>query len=133
MQTKNSGSLIDKINCYLQILANDPRSTTLVPLAEAFRQIGLLDDALSAAKLGTEALPNFSPGFATLGRVLAQMGRLDEAQVAYEQALSIDQQSLAALVGLGRLHLLPGMNEQLGRRRLIAIDHRPVDVEPVAA
>ena len=59
MPTKNSGSLIDKINCYLQIAANDPHSTTLIPLAEAFRQIGLLEDALSAARLGVEALPNF--------------------------------------------------------------------------
>ncbi len=127
MPTKNSGSLIDKINCYLQIAANDPHSTTLIPLAEAFRQIGLLEDALSAARLGVEALPNFSPGFATLGRVLAQMGNLDEAQVAYDQALSIDRQNLAALVGLVRLHLIRGERERARQVLQRAIEFHPED------
>ena len=40
------GSLIGKIGSYLQIVAKDPSSTAFVPLAEAYRQTGLLDDAL---------------------------------------------------------------------------------------
>jgi len=100
------GSLIGKIGSYLQIFAKDPSSTAFVPLAEAYRQIGLLDDALEAARLGTKMLPHFSPGFSTMGRILGQMGRIDEAMSAYAKALSIDRQSQAALVGLARLHLI---------------------------
>ncbi len=102
----NGGSLIGKIGSYLQIFAKDPSSTAFVPLAEAYRQIGLLDDALEAARLGTKMLPHFSPGFSTMGRILGQMGRIDEAMSAYAKALSIDRQSQAALVGLARLHLI---------------------------
>jgi tetratricopeptide (TPR) repeat protein len=102
------GSLIGKIGSYLQIVTKDPSSTAFVPLAEAYRQIGLLDDALEAARLGTEMLPHFSPGFSTMGRILGQMGRLDESMSAYARALSIDRQSQAALVGLARLHLVRG-------------------------
>jgi tetratricopeptide (TPR) repeat protein len=100
--------LIGKIGSYLQIVTKDPSSTAFVPLAEAYRQIGLLDDALEAARFGTERLPHFSPGFSTMGRILGQMGRLDESMSAYARALSIDRQSQAALVGLSRLHLVRG-------------------------
>lgn len=107
MTTPNrGGSLIGKIGSYLQIFAKDPSSTAFVPLAEAYRQIGLLDDALEAARLGTKMLPHFSPGFSTMGRILGQMGRIDEAMSAYAKALSIDRQSQSALVGLARLHLI---------------------------
>jgi tetratricopeptide (TPR) repeat protein len=105
---KSGGSLIGKIGSYLQIFAKDPSSTAFVPLAEAYRQIGLLDDALEATRLGTTMLPHFSPGFSTMGRILGQMGRVDEAMSAYARALSIDRQSQAALVGLARLHLVRG-------------------------
>lgn len=100
------GSLIGRIGSYLQIVTKDPSSTAFVPLAEAYRQIGLLDDALEAARLGTRMLPHFSPGFSTMGRILGQMGRIDEAMSAYARALSIDRQSQSALVGLARLHLI---------------------------
>lgn len=102
----SGGSLIGKIGSYLQIVAKDPSSTAFVPLAEAYRQTGLLDDALEAARLGTQMLPHFSPGFSTMGRILGQMGRIDEAMSAYAKALSIDRQSQSALVGLARLHLI---------------------------
>ncbi len=105
---KSGGSLIGKIGSYLQIFTKDPSSTAFVPLAEAYRQIGLLDDALEATRLGTTMLPHFSPGFSTMGRVLGQMGRIDEAKSAYARALSMDRQSQAALVGLARLHLVRG-------------------------
>ena len=106
MTVSSGGSLIGKIGSYLQIFAKDPSSTAFVPLAEAYRQIGLLDDALEAARLGTKMLPHFSPGFSTMGRILGQMGRIDEAMSAYAKALSIDRQSQGALVGLARLHLI---------------------------
>src|SRR5512136_3002535 len=111
-QAKAGGSLISKISSYLQIVSKDPHSTAFVPLAEAYRQIGLLDDALEAARMGTTMLPHFSPGFAALGRILGQMGRLDESMSAYARALSIDRQSQSALIGLARLHLVRGERDQ---------------------
>lgn len=111
-QNMSGGSLISKIASYLQIVSSDPRSTAFVPLAEAYSQIGLLDDALEVARLGTQALPHFSPGFATLGRVLGQMGRIDEAMAAFAHALSIDCQSQGALIGMARLHLIRSERDQ---------------------
>lgn len=113
MASSNSGgSLIGKIGSYLQIVTKDPSSTAFVPLAEAYRQIGLLDDALEVARVGTKKLPHFSPGFSTMGRILGQLGRIDEAMQAYKKALNIDSQSQAALIGVARLHLVRGERDQ---------------------
>jgi tetratricopeptide (TPR) repeat protein len=113
MASSNSGgSLIGKIGSYLQIVSKDPSSTAFVPLAEAYRQIGLLDDALEVACIGTKRLPHFSPGFSTMGRILGQIGRIDEAMQAYKKALNIDPQSQAALIGVARLHLVRGERDQ---------------------
>ena len=128
MTSANSGgSLIGKIGSYLQIVSKDPRSTAFVPLAEAYRQIGLMDDALEAARLGTRMLPHFSPGFSTLGRVLGQMGRIEEAMSAYAKALSVDRQSQAALVGLARLHLIRSERDQARKILKQAKEFHPDD------
>ncbi len=126
-QVNTGGSLIGKIGSYLQIFAKDPSSTAFVPLAEAYRQIGLLDDALEAARLGTTMLPHFSPGFSTMGRILGQMGRIDEAMSAYAKALSIDRQSQAALVGLARLHLIRAEREMARKILKQAEEFHPDD------
>lgn len=128
MTSASSGSsLVGKIGSYLQIVAKDPSSTALVPLAEAYRQIGLLDDALEAARLCTKMLPHFSPGFSSTGRILGQMGRIDEAMSAYARALSIDRQSQAALVGLARLHLIRAERDQARKILRQAAEFHPDD------
>jgi len=130
MTTAHSGgSLISKIGSYLQIVAKDPNSTAFVPLAEAYRQVGLLEDALEVCRLGTKMLPHFSPGFSTMGRVLGQMGRLDEAMSAYARALSIDRQSQSALIGLARLHLIRGERDQARRILVQAKGFHPGDLK----
>lgn len=127
-QKRSGASLVGKISSYLQIVSKDPHSTAFVPLAEAYRQIGLLDDALEAARMGTGMLPHFSPGFATLGRILGQMGHIDEAMSAFARALSIDRQSQSALVGLARLHLVRGEREQARKILTQAAEFHPEDV-----
>lgn len=124
---KSGGSLIGKIGSYLQIFTKDPSSTAFVPLAEAYRQIGLLDDALEATRLGTTMLPHFSPGFSTMGRILGQMGRIDEAMTAYSRALSMDRQSTAALVGMARLYLVRGERDLARRILRQAAEFHPDD------
>lgn len=127
IQPRRGGNLIGKISSYLQIVTKDPHSTAFVPLAEAYRQIGLLDDALEAARMGTSMLPNFSPGFATLGRILGQMGRIDESLSAFARALSIDRQSESALIGLARLHLVRGERDIARKILLQAAEFHPQD------
>jgi tetratricopeptide (TPR) repeat protein len=127
IQAKVGAALIGRITTYLEIVNRDPHSTAFVPLAEVYREIGLLDYALEVARLGTRMLPHHSPGFETLGRILAQMGHIDEAMSAYGQALSIDAQDLPALLGLARLHLVRGERAEARRILVEAASYHPED------
>lgn len=104
-------SLLGKIAGYTEILAKDPHSTVFVPLCEAYRQMGLLDDALEIALKGTQALPRFSPGYTALGRIYAQRGDVDQAVSSFEKSLEMDAESLVALKGLARARMLKGEKE----------------------
>ncbi len=96
-------SMLGKIAGYIEILNKDPHSTVFVPLAEAFRQMGMLDDALEVARKGVAALPTFCPGYTELGRIQVQRGALKEAEEAYAAAVEIDNENLPALKGLARV------------------------------
>ncbi|PNU18909.1 hypothetical protein C2E25_15210 [Geothermobacter hydrogeniphilus] len=106
--TEKSVSLLGKIAGFTEILAKDPQSTVFVSLSEAYRQLGMLDDALEIAQKGTQHLPGFSPGYIVLGRILAQQGDLAKAALAFEQALAIEETSLQALKGLARTRYRQG-------------------------
>lgn len=99
----NSSSLLGKIASYTEILAKDPHSTVFVSLADCYRQLGLMDDAIEILDRGTANLPNFSPGFAALGRILLQKKDLGRSALAFERALAIEEDNLAALKGFARV------------------------------
>lgn len=103
--------LVDKITIYLQIIDRDHHSTAYLQLVDAYLQLGLLDDALAAARLGTTMLPTFSPCFAAYGQVLRELGRLDEALPAYREALRLDPLNARAKIGLARLHIMSGQRD----------------------
>lgn len=125
--TRNAaaGSLLGKIAGYVEILAKDPRSTVFVPLAESYRQMGLLDEALDVATKGVKALPSFSPGYAILGRIQIQLGNVDAAAAAFERALLIDPENLMSLKGLARVRMQQG-----GQAAALKLVRRAVALKP---
>jgi tetratricopeptide (TPR) repeat protein len=119
------GALLGKIAGYVEILAKDHRSTVFVSLAESYRQMGLLDDALEVATRGVQALSSFSPGYAILGRIQAQRGNLDAAVAAFERALLIDPENLLSLKGLARVRMQQG-----NRPQALTLVRRAVALKP---
>jgi tetratricopeptide (TPR) repeat protein len=118
-------SLLGKIAGYIEILGKDPRSTVFVSLAETYRQMGLLDDALEVAGKGVQALPMFSPGYAILGRIQTQRGALDAAAAAFDKALLIERENLGALKGLARVRAQQGE-----RTRALELVQRVLALKP---
>ena len=72
---EQTASLLGKIAGYIEILSKDPHSTAFVSLAEAYRQMGLLDDALEVVEKGVAALPKFSLGLHLPGADSGATGR----------------------------------------------------------
>jgi tetratricopeptide (TPR) repeat protein len=102
--TRNQEPSLDSLIAgYSQILAKDPHSTVFVSLSDAYSRAGRLDEALQVAQKGVQALPWFCPGHEILGKIQVELGNLNEAQRAFNKALTLDGESLAALKGLARI------------------------------
>jgi tetratricopeptide (TPR) repeat protein len=130
MTKQQDESLLGKIAGYSEILAKDPHSTVFVPLSDAYRRAGRLDEALEVALAGVQALPWFCPGFVVLGRAHFVLGNLNEALRAFNKALILDGESLTALKGLAgvfcRKNQLQPARQVLERARKLYPDNSSI-------
>jgi tetratricopeptide (TPR) repeat protein len=101
-------SPLGKIAEYTEILAKDPGSTIFVALADAYRRLGMTDEALEVAQEGVNNLPRYAPGYLILGRIHYERKDLDRAAVALESAYALDPGGVIALQGLVRVLLGKG-------------------------
>jgi tetratricopeptide (TPR) repeat protein len=117
------------IQRYEDMLAADPSSYCFVPLSELYRNLGLLDDAISVAKKGSDKHPDYPPGFFALGTALNAKGEKDQARAALEHTVSLKGDHVEALKLLGQLCVEAGEIERakavLGR----ALRQDPGDTE----
>ncbi len=120
-------SLLGKIAAYTEILAKDPKSTIFVSLGEAYRKMGMLDDARLVVEKGLESNADFSPAHIVLARTLCQQGEYSLSETAFQDALKSDSESLAALVGYARLCILLGQEERARELLLEARNLSPAD------
>ncbi len=131
----DQGSLLGKIAAYTELLHKDRRSTIFVPLSEAYRQLGMIEDAVDIAQKGIMENPAFPSGYVVYGRVLAEQGLTEEAFAEYEKALILDRKNLVALKSLAKICLQKGHRDEarkyLEQARKIASDD-PVVVKMLA-
>ena len=126
-EQNQQSSLLGKIAAYTEILVKDPRSTIFVPLAEAYRKMGMFDDVRQIISKGLELHPDSSPAYIVLARVLCQLEDLDGSIVAFERALKLDGENLAALVGCARVKILRGREVEARELLLRARHLSPAD------
>lgn len=92
----NTSSFWSDIKKYEDTLAKDPSSYCFAPLAELYRKVGLLDDALSVAKKGCDLHPDYIGGYMALGRVYFEKGMLPEGREALERVIRVTPDNLLA-------------------------------------
>ncbi len=119
--------LLGKIAAYTEILVKDPNSTIFVSLGETYRKMGMFDDARQIIAKGLELHPDFGPAHIVLGRVLCQLDDFDGSVASFENALKIDSESLAALVGYARVQILLGDENSAKELLLRARELSPAD------
>lgn len=120
-------ALLGKIAAYTELLVNDPRSTIFVSLAETYRKMGLFNDAREIVIKGLELHPDFGPAYVVLARIECQLENIDASCAAFEQALALDPDSLAALVGFARVKLLLHQDDTARELLLHARSLSPAD------
>lgn len=93
----------DRVQGWKEELAREPGSLAFLPLVEALRRLGRLDDARRYALSGLERHPHLPGAHDSLARVLADAGDASGARDEWEFALRLDPEHHASLRGLGFL------------------------------
>jgi len=124
-----SASFWAEIKKYEDVLAKDPRSYCFAPLAELYRKLGLLDDAVQVAKRGIEAHPEYVGGYMALGRTLFEMGLKDESKVALERVVKVTPDNFLAQKLLSQIYIEQGDDVSAEKALQVLVLLNPDDVE----
>jgi tetratricopeptide (TPR) repeat protein len=82
----------------------DPASISFAALAEEYRRLGRLEEAVEACRSGLQRHPAYVSARVTLGRALMEMGDYDAAAGELEQVLRVAPENLAAIRALADIH-----------------------------
>ncbi len=127
--SNQQSSLLGKIAAYTEILEKDPKSTIFVSLSEAYRKLGMLEDARAVAETGLEQHDEFTPAHIVLARIYCQLGDYQSSSQHFDRALQLDPTSLSGLVGYARLKILTG--DETGARELLLEARKQNPADPV--
>lgn len=90
------------------VLRNDPGAYSFAPLADIYRQLGLLEDALETARNGARLHPDFASGRMALARAAIESGFRDEAVKSLEAVVRITPENIEAQRLLADLYTSAG-------------------------
>lgn len=101
-------------------------------LANEYRKAGDLDQAITLCQTHLAEQPSNMNGHVVYGQALFESGRLDEAKVTFETALSLDSENLIALRHLGDIAITSGANDDARQWYGRVLDADPRNQEIIA-
>jgi tetratricopeptide (TPR) repeat protein len=113
----------------------DPSSIAFAQLAEEYRRVGRLQDAVDTSRAGLKLHAAYHSARVTLGRALLELNQFEDAQRELEQVLKSAPENLAAIRGLAEAHHRQGSLVQAlaqYRAALVIARHDP-DLEHMVA
>lgn len=84
-------------------LARHPGSRIFAPLADAYRRVGRIGEAVETCRLGLSRHSNFLSARLVLARCHYEQGELDSAEDEFEEVLRSDPENVLALRSLGEI------------------------------
>ena len=94
----------DTIEKYQKILTKDPASKLFAPLADAYREKGLLEGAEALARQGIEKNPDYVTGYTVLAKILQEQKKYGESLKVLEKVLQISGENLLAYQLIAEAH-----------------------------
>jgi tetratricopeptide (TPR) repeat protein len=84
------------IEQYQDMYLKNPDSKIFAPLAEGYRRMGLIAEALNVAKKGCAMHPTFSSGRLVMGRILLDLGKTLDATAELKAATDLSPENILA-------------------------------------
>ena len=89
--------LSDKaIEEYQLIIMRNPSAKVFAPLSEAYRKMGLLQQAFDICKQGTKHNPEYPSGLVAYGKVLFELKKFEDAVKAFHSAAELKPDNILA-------------------------------------
>jgi tetratricopeptide (TPR) repeat protein len=109
-------------------LERNPRSKVFAPLAEAYRRMDLMDEALRIAQAGVEFHPEFVSGRVALAKVLIAQEKYSEALTHLEKACLLASDNILAHSLLGETLLKLRKPREALKSFKMVLFHSPTDL-----
>jgi hypothetical protein len=112
----------------LRRLQQDPTSRVFAPLAESYRRLGRLDEAIEICQKGLEHHPDFHGGRVALAKCYIDKNRYQDAQRELEKVVHLAPENLLAQRLLGEALMAQGLDSQALHAFKMALLLAPCDV-----
>ncbi len=86
----------DFIERYQVLYQKDPSSKVFAPLGEAYRKMGLLDEALKVCRDGVKRHPDFPSGHVAIAKVLIDLKEYEDAALHLNRATELSPENILA-------------------------------------
>ncbi len=81
---------------YQLILLRNPSAKVFAPLAEAYRKMGLLQQALEISERGVKFHPEYPSGLVAYGKILFELKKYEEAALVFAKATHLKKDNILA-------------------------------------
>ena len=125
----DKSKLPPEIDQLTQKLVSDPKSRVFAQLADAYRKIGMLDEAIETAKRGLEVHPNYGIGHNVLGRCYLEKKMYALASEEFQLTIRSDPQNLVAYKMLATTFEKQGINDEALKYYQMVLDLEPGEIE----
>jgi len=95
---------LEEIERLKERVDKDPNSKLFVPLAEEYKKIGMLDEAVETLTRGLERQPGYMSAHVSLGKIYLDKEMLDEASAEFERVVSTIPDNLFAHKKLAEIY-----------------------------
>jgi len=111
---------LEDIDRLREKLEKDPASKLFVPLAEEYKKVGMIDEAIEVLQKGLENNPGYMSARVSLGKVYLEKGMLNEASAEFGKVVSAIPDNLYAHKKLAEIY------RELGERDKAISEYREV-------
>jgi len=110
-------------------LQKDPNSKIYIPLAEEYRKIGMLDEAIEVLQGSIEKQPGYMSARVLLGKIYIEKDQQDEARIEFEQVIKAIPDNLYAHKKLAEIYRDAGNKELAMKMLRTLLKLNPIDEE----